>query len=83
MSVDVLQEKIRKTKNPTVVELGMCLSQLPPQFTSDATGYCAFCKELLAGLKGSVPAVRVSFGWNSDLKDAEGLLHALRNCKHS
>ena len=62
MSVDVLQEKIRKTKNPTVVELGMCLSQLPPQFTSDAAGYCAFCKELLAGLKGSVPAVRVSFG---------------------
>ena len=72
MSVEKLQEKIRKTKNPTVVELGMCLSQLPPQFASDATGYCAFCKELLAGLKGSVPAVRVSFGCFAML-GAEGM----------
>lgn len=61
MAVDVFQEKIRKTKNPTVVELGLSVSQLPPQFSADAAGYCAFCKELLAGLKGIVPAVRVSF----------------------
>ena len=61
MAVDVFQEKIRKTKNPTVVELGLSVSQLPPQFSVDAAGYCAFCKELLAGLKGIVPAVRVSF----------------------
>ena len=61
MAVDVFQEKIRKTKNPTVVELGISVSQLPPQFTADAAGYCAFCKELLTGLKGIVPAVRVSF----------------------
>ena len=61
MAVNVFQEKIRKTKNPTVVELGLSVSQLPPQFSADAAGYCAFCKELLAGLKGIVPAVRVSF----------------------
>ena len=61
MAVDVLQEKIRKTKNPTVVELGLAVSELPPQFSKDAAGYAAFCKELLAGLKGVVPAVRVSF----------------------
>ena len=72
MSVDVLQEKIRKTKNPTVVELGMSLSQLPPQFTPDAAGYCAFCKELLTGLKGVIPAVRVSFGCFAML-GAEGM----------
>lgn len=61
MAVDVFQEKIRKTKNPTVVELGLKVSELPPQFSKDASGYAAFCKELLAGLKGIVPAVRVSF----------------------
>lgn len=62
MSVDSLQEKIRKTKNPTVLELGLALKELPPQFSSDAAGYSAFCKELLGGLKGIVPAVRVSYG---------------------
>ena len=61
MAVDVFQEKIRKTKNPTVVELGLAVSQLPLQFSRDAAGYAAFCKELLAGLRGLVPAVRVSF----------------------
>ena len=61
MAVDVFQEKIRKTKNPTVVELGLAVSQLPPQFSRDAAGYAAFCKELLAGLRGLVPAVRASF----------------------
>lgn len=62
MSVDVFQEKIRKTKNPVVVELGMYVSEVPPQFSSDAEGYRAFCRELLTGLKGIVPAVRVNFG---------------------
>ena len=61
MSIDVFQEKIRKTKNPTVVELGLAASQLPPQFSADAAGYGAFCRELLTSLKGIVPAVRVSF----------------------
>lgn len=61
MSVDVLQEKIRKTKNPTVVELGLAVSELPQQFSRDASGYAAFCRELLGALKGIVPAVRVSF----------------------
>lgn len=72
MAVDVFQEKIRKTKNPTVVELGLSVSQLPPQFSADAAGYCAFCKELLAGLKGIVPAVRVSFSTFA-LLGAEGI----------
>ena len=62
MSVDILQEKIRKTKNPSILELDLALSQLPPQFEQTASGYGAFCRELLAGLKGTVPAVRVGFG---------------------
>ena len=61
MSIDVFQDKIRKTKNPSVVELGLAVSQLPPQFSRDAAGYAEFCRELLSGLKGTVPAVRVSF----------------------
>lgn len=62
MSVDVLQDKIRKTKNPTVLELTMDLQGLPPQFSQDAAGYGSYCRELLKGLKGLVPAVRLSMG---------------------
>ena len=61
MSVDILQEKIRKTKNPSMLELNLCPDELPPQFSRDAMGYGSFCRELLAGLKGVVPSVRVSF----------------------
>lgn len=61
MSVDILQEKVRKTKNPSMVELLLPLSDLPPQFEQTAAGYGSFCRELLVGLKGIVPGVRVSF----------------------
>lgn len=65
MSVDVLQEKIRKTKNPSVLELAMPLSDLPPHIAEGsgtaAGAYGRFCRELLVGLKGTVPAARVSF----------------------
>ncbi len=61
MAVDILQERIRKTKNPSVLEIGMALSDLPPVISKDSTGYGNFCRELLDGLKGIVPAVRLSF----------------------
>lgn len=61
MAIDILQDKIRKLKNPSMLELAMPLSDLPPQFSTDAAGYGAFCRELLTGLKDSIPAVRVSF----------------------
>lgn len=61
MAVDILQEKIRKMKNPSMLELAMPLCDLPPQFSADAAGFGAFCRELLEGLKDTVPAVRVSF----------------------
>ena len=63
MAVDILQEKIRKTKNPSVLELTVSLHDLPEKFSRDAVGYGAFCRELLMGLKGLVPAVRISFGF--------------------
>ena len=61
MSVDVLQEKIRKMKNPSMLELALPLSELPTQFARDAAGYGEFCRELLDGLKDALPAVRASF----------------------
>ena len=61
MAIDVLQEKIRKAKNPSVLELTVSVSDLPPQFERSGDGYAAFCEELLTCLKGIVPAVRISF----------------------
>ena len=80
MAVDILQEKIRKIKNPAMVELGLSLSDLPPQFEKSAAGYGAFCKELLAGLKGIVPAVRFSFA-SFALLGADGMTQLMQTMK--
>ena len=72
MAVDILQEKIRKLKNPTVLELALSVNQIPPKFEKNASGYGAFCRGLLEGLKGTVPAVRFSFAAFAML-GAEGL----------
>ena len=65
MSMDVLQEKIRKAKNPSMVDLALKASDLAPGFQlegeSSAAAYGRFCRELLGALKGIVPAVRVGF----------------------
>ncbi len=65
MSVDKLQEKIRKTKNPAVLELNLTPELLPPHILSEEGSfhgaYGRFCTELLSGLKGLVPGVR--FSW--------------------
>lgn len=62
MSVDVLQEKIRKAKNPTMLELCPVFDDLPPRFEKSAAGFLDYARELLNTLKDTVPAVRVSFG---------------------
>ena len=74
MSIDILQEKIRKTKNPSVLELALPVSDLPPQFSRNAEGYAAFCRELMEHLKGTVPAVRISFSFFA-LLGHDGLYH--------
>jgi len=65
MSIDVLQEKIRKTKNPSMIDFALKISDLPPRLLEEegsaAAAYGRFCLELLGSLKGLVPAVRVSF----------------------
>ena len=80
MSIDILQEKVRKTKNPSMLELGLALADLPPQFEQTAAGYGAFCRELLDGLKGVVPAVRVSFAAFT-LLGAEGTAELTKTLK--
>ncbi len=66
MSVDMLQEKIRKLKNPSVVDFTLSPGLLPPQVTEQSgslcDAWCGYCKDLLRGLKGVVPVVRFGFG---------------------
>ena len=61
MSVDTLQEKIRKLKNPTMLELYPAFADLPAPFEG-VEGFGSYCRELLTALKDTVPAVRFSFG---------------------
>ena len=76
MSIDVLQERIRKTKCPVMLELAASVSDLPGHIlsntTSHAEAYGLVCKELLDTLKGTVPAVRVSLS-SFALMGAEGM----------
>lgn len=66
MSIDKLQEKIRKMKNPLAVDFSVLPEHIPP-YILEAAGsfpkaYAEFCKTLLEGLKFVVPAVRFDFG---------------------
>lgn len=64
MSMDVLQEKIRKLKNPSMVDLTLLPAQLPAcvrEAGDELTAYTVFCREMLTALKGTVPAVRFSY----------------------
>lgn len=81
MSVDVLQERIRKLKNPSVIDFNLLPEHIPPHIQERDTffpvAYEYFCTELLHGLKDTVPAVRFSLSAMA-LYGAEGL-GALRN----
>lgn len=78
MSVDILQEKIRKTKCPIIVDLAMRLEDLPPDQREGKTELEAmdgYCRVLITALKGKVPGVRFNFDQWAML-DA---LHVLRD----
>lgn len=66
MSIDVLHEKIRKLKNPSMIDFGIKADCLPPHLLEEEgsirAAYARFCRELMAQLKGFVPAVRFPFG---------------------
>lgn len=64
MSVDILQEKIRKTKCPIIVDLSMLPEHLPAghlEGSSQAQAQSAYARDLLTALKGKVPGVRFNF----------------------
>lgn len=75
MSVDMLQEKIRKTKNPSVVVFEAFPEWIPPQLLEESGTVQAFealYTTLLSQMKGHVGAVRFGFG-SFALLGAEGL----------
>ena len=59
MAIDLLQEKIRKIKNPTAAAFAFDMQVVPPQYEGNIEEYFG---GLLASLQGVVPAVRFSFG---------------------
>ena len=63
MSLDVLQEKIRKMKCPIVLDLTVQPQQIPEDFHREdpVTEMADFCAAMLAGLKTTVPGVRFCF----------------------
>lgn len=61
MSVDSLQQKIRKMKNPTMLTLAPFGGAVPASFSPEGrSGWDAYAQALLKGLKGTVPALRLS-----------------------
>ena len=66
MAIDTLHDKIRKMKNPSVIDFGIKQDCLPPHLLEEEGTFCAaytrFCRELMTKLKDNVPAVRFSFG---------------------
>lgn len=65
MSIDRLQEKIRKTKNPTLLDFDIQPEQIPPHLLKEEgsfdKAYTRFCMELMEAFMGIIPAVRFSF----------------------
>lgn len=64
MSVDVLQEKIRKLKNPSVVDFSFIPETVPASMCEEEIleGYVQLADKLLQALKDIVPAVRFGMG---------------------
>ena len=77
MAIDVLQDKIRKLKNPSMIDFGVLEEYVPP-FLLEEEGaflkaYGRFCASLMNELKEVVPAIRFSFSTFA-LYGAEGLM---------
>ena len=65
MSIDLLHEKIRKLKNPLIVDFSVRQSLLPEHLLQEEEtlprAYRRFCTELMQELSGIVPGVRFAF----------------------
>lgn len=65
MSVDLLQEKIRKYKNPSVLDMTVTEKMIPPQLRETGDDFLqtsqVYCRQMLNALKDTMPAVRFGF----------------------
>ncbi len=65
MSVDRLQERIRKLKSPIVIDFAVSKNHIPPHIMKEEGSFLAayrrFCLELLEALSQQAAAVRFSF----------------------
>lgn len=94
MAIDMLQERIRKLKNPVMVGLDPYLPILPPHIVRDAfdehgqtlrgaaEAYYRFCTELLDRLAEIVPAVKIQSACFEAL-GADGILQMQRISKYA
>ena len=77
MSIDLLHDKIRKLKNPLIVDFTVAAENIPPvlreQAETDTEALGCFCRKLIEAFKGVVPGLRFSYG-DFSLKGTEGLL---------
>ena len=55
MAIDKLQERIRKLKNPSMVDFSVEVEKLPPHLIAEEKNeilaYDRFCRELMDGLR--------------------------------
>lgn len=65
MAIDKLREKIRKTKNPVLLDLCVCRQWIPEELLlqegSLCKAYYRMTTELMEAVRGNVPAVRFHF----------------------
>lgn len=66
MSIDVLQDKIRKAKNPSVLYLEAFTELTPPSYLQDGvaalSAFETYCTEILDSICKLIPVVRFGFG---------------------
>ena len=75
MSIDKLHDKIRKMRNPAMLDLTVTPQTIPTHISQQGSvveNYTIFCRELMNGLKDRMPAVRFRFDTFA-LMGAEGL----------
>lgn len=81
MSLDVLHKKIRKTKNPTILNFDINYEDIPPHLLTEEhtpeKAYTRFCIELMESLRGIIPAVKFNFAGFA-LLGTEGLVSLSR-----
>ena len=79
MSIDSLQEKIRKTKNPSILTMEAFPQLVPPSYAAEdpIAAMEQYYRDVLAAVQGVVPAVR--FGFASFVLHGAGGLQLLQN----